>query len=107
MTKTVPSSNPPLDGASLSDPAPPVRLVHQMTKVDRIDNRGNIREHLTRDGRRTICGIAIGQRQLPCGNATCGRCEKIAARCQIEPRASSGEQEPMTTATMFTERHAS
>jgi hypothetical protein len=78
-----------------------------MTKVDRIDDRGNIREHLTRDGHRTICGIEIGQRQLPCGNATCRRCEKIAARCQIAPSASSGEQQPLNTATMFTERHAS
>jgi len=51
-----------------------------MTKIDRIDDRGNIREHLTRDQRRTICGIEIGYRQDPCGNATCRRCEKIAAR---------------------------
>ena len=63
-----------------------------MTKVDRIDDSGNIREHLTRDGHRTICGIEIGQRQTPCGNATCRRCEKIATRCQIEPSASSREQ---------------
>lgn len=82
-------------GVCLSDPPAPVRLVHQMTKVDRIDDSGNIREHLTRDGRGTICGIAIGQRQAPCGNATCRCCEKIAVRCQIEPSASSGEQSPM------------
>lgn len=90
MTKTAPPTNPPTDGAAgLSDPTTPVRPVHQMTKVDRIDDSGNIREHLTRDGHRTICGIEIGQRQVPCGNATCRRCEKIAARCQITTRAAS------------------
>lgn len=93
MTKTNPRADLPSDGAAerLSDPATLVRLVLQMTKVDRIDDRGNIREHLTRDGQRTICGIEIGQRQLPCGNATCRRCEKIAALCQIAPRAAPGE----------------
>ena len=59
------------------------------TKIDRIDDRGDIREHLTRDGRRTICGIEIGMRQPPCGNRSCKRCEKIAARCQIAARATS------------------
>lgn len=59
-----------------------------MRKVDRIDNRGNIREHWTCDGRRTLCGIEIGGRQDPCGNATCTRCEKIVARLS-ETSASS------------------
>jgi hypothetical protein len=65
-----------------------------MTKIDRYDSRGDIREHLTRDGRRTICGLSIGflQSQPPCGNRSCKRCEKIAARCQIEALAASGEQ---------------
>ncbi|MCJ7597367.1 MAG: hypothetical protein MUO41_01820, partial [Methyloceanibacter sp.] len=79
MTKTAPSSQPT---NPLSDPTVSVRLVHQMTKIDRIDDRGDIREHLTRDDRRTICGIEIGQRQPPCGNRPCKRCEKIAKRCQ-------------------------
>lgn len=76
---------PPLDasadgnGARLSDPMAPARLIHQMSKIDRIDNKGDIHEHLTRDGHRTICGIEIGQ---------------IAARCQIVARAASGEQSP-------------
>lgn len=88
MTKTAPPTEP------LSDPAAPARLVTQMTKIDRIDDKGNIREHLTRDGQRTICGLEIGQRQPPCGNAPCCRCEKIAARCQITARTASGEQSP-------------
>ncbi len=88
MTKTSPAAEP------VSDPTALVRLGPQMTKVDRIDDKGNIREHLTRDGQRTICGIEIGQRQTPCGNATCRRCEKIAARCQITASAASGEQSP-------------
>lgn len=80
---------------ALSDPTDPVRPVPrmpQMTKIDRIDDRGDIREHFTRDGRRTICGIEIGGRQPPCGNRPCKRCEKIAARCQIEASAASGEK---------------
>ena len=99
MTKTELPAELLFDGADeslsdLSDPAIPVRLVTQMTKVDRIDDRGNIREHLTRDGQRTICGIEIGQRQPPCGNATCRRCEKIAVRCQIAACVASEEQSP-------------
>ena len=74
----------------LSDPGRPVRPVQQMTKIDRIDDRGDIREHLTRDDRRTICGIEIGMRQPACGNRPCKRCEKIAERCQNAPPAASG-----------------
>lgn len=88
MTKTAPPA------ALLSDLIAPVRPVSQVTKVDRIDDKGNIREHLTREGVRTICGIEIGRRQTPCGNAPCRRCEKIAVRCQITPRAASREQNP-------------
>lgn len=80
-------------GGRTSDPMAPVRLVHQMaqmTKIDRIDDRGDIREHWTLDGHRTICGIAIGIRQPACGNRPCKRCEKIAARCQKAPSATSG-----------------
>jgi len=76
----------------LSDPTGPGRPVPRMTKIDRIDDRGDIREHLTRDGLRTICGIEIGQRQPACGNRLCKRCEKIAARCQITAGTASGEQ---------------
>lgn len=63
-----------------------------LTKVDRIDDRGNITEHWTRDGRRTICGLQIGYRQNACGNRTCGRCEKLIVRCQIAPTSTSSEQ---------------
>lgn len=55
-----------------------------MKKIDRYDGRGDIREHLTRDGQRTICGITIGGGwQSPCGNRPCKRCEKIATYRQI------------------------
>jgi hypothetical protein len=82
------------NGACLSDPPAPVRLVNQMTKVDRIDNRGDIREHLTRDGSRTLCGLTLGRgyTQNACGNRECRRCEKIAARCQNSTSATSSEQ---------------
>ena len=79
------------DDGPASDPANLVRPTQQMTKIDRIDDRGDIREHQTRDGHRTICGIEIGMRQPPCGNRPCKRCEKIAAHCQKAPTAASGE----------------
>jgi hypothetical protein len=60
-----------------------------MTKIDRINDRGDICEHWTRDERRTICGVEIGRRQPPCGNHPCRRCEKIVARCQISPSTAS------------------
>ena len=105
MTKTAQLSDPPITERhvleigqagdeidwQLSDPVRLARPIQQMTKIDRIDDKGNIREHLTRDGSHTICGIEIGQRQAPYGNATCKRCEKIAARCQIAPLAASGK----------------
>ncbi len=71
------------EGSELSDSGCPVRPIDRMTKIDRIDNKGDIREHLTRDGRRTICGLSISgfaRTQPPCGNRSCKRCEKIAAR---------------------------
>jgi hypothetical protein len=64
----------------LSDPEPSVRPSLQMTKIDRISGRGDIREHFTRDGQSTICGIEIGYRQIACGNAPCLRCKKIFDR---------------------------
>ena len=83
----------------LSDLGTAERPSYQMTKtfqrVDRIDDRGNIREHLTRDGIRTICGIEIGLRQTPCGNASCKRCEKIVARLsETTDRGVMGVQTP-------------
>ncbi len=42
--------------------------------VDRIDKDGNIREHLTRDGERTICGFEINLDQDSAGNVRCKRC---------------------------------
>lgn len=87
MTKTAQKEDHPLSDSDNAE-----RLFQEMTKIDRIDDKGDIREHFTRDGRRTICGIEIGYRQPPCGNRPCKRCEKIAARCQIAPTAASREQ---------------
>jgi hypothetical protein len=63
--------------ARLSDLGVPDRLVVQMRKIDRIDTRGNIREHWTLDDRATLCGLSIGLRQKPCENSPCLRCQKI------------------------------
>lgn len=56
-----------------------------MTKIDNIDRRGDIREHDTRDGVKAVCGVVFGMTQTASGNRPCLRCEKIAARCQIQP----------------------
>lgn len=82
MTKTTPIDGP------LSEPAPPMRPFDRMTQIDRIDDKGDIREHWTLDGRRTICGIGIGYRQPPCGNRPCKRCAKIFAQRLSETNAS-------------------
>ena len=47
-------------------------------RIDRITQRGNIREHRTLDGERTMCGIAIEISQEPAGNAVCKRCQTLA-----------------------------
>ena len=52
----------------------------QLMKIDRIDDRGDIREHWTCDGHRTLCGIQIGGRQSPCGNRPCKRCQRVVDR---------------------------
>ena len=51
-----------------------------MEKIDRIAHNGDIREHLTEDGNRTICGLGLDITQPAIGNRTCRRCEQIAAR---------------------------
>lgn len=80
--------------AQPSDPDGAVRPSKQLTKIDRIDDRGNIREHLTRDGQRTICDIEIGYRQSACGNAPCLRCQKIFDR--LSETADRGVMEVKT-----------
>lgn len=52
------------------------------TRIDRIDVRGNIREHLTLNGVKTLCGLALELTQPACGNGLCKRCENLRARCQ-------------------------
>lgn len=50
-------------------------------RVDRIDSRGNIREHLIERGAEsTLCGLVIGasNTQEPLGNGLCKRCERLA-----------------------------
>jgi len=59
-------------------------------RIDRIDTRGDIREHLTSDNRTTICGLSIDLSQDAAGNGLCKRCARIfAARCQNAPAPTS------------------
>ena len=57
-------------------------------RVDRISQNGDIREHLIDPvrptGRTTLCGLRLHMTQPTCGNATCKRCEQIAARWAAE-----------------------
>lgn len=71
-----------------------------VTKIDRIDNKGFIREHLTRDGERTICGLDLHPMmvQRACGNGLCKRCAMLAkashkqAQAHADSSASSSEE---------------
>lgn len=51
-------------------------------RVDRIDQQGNIREHILVEGDegRTICGLLVEQFQAPAGNRPCARCEHTWSR---------------------------
>lgn len=54
-----------------------------MRRIDRIDRRGNITEHLRRsdDTRRTVCGLGLGgNTQDPSGARECSRCVALHAR---------------------------
>lgn len=64
-----------------------------MRKIDRIDERGDIREHWTTDDVRTICGVQIGgNRQEPAGNRECKRCLRVGAqRIEAETRRAFDE----------------
>ena len=53
-----------------------------MKKIDRIAHNGDIREHLTRDGERTICGLDLDITQDAAGNRTCRRCEMLRDRAR-------------------------
>jgi len=49
-------------------------------RIDRIDTKGNIREHaIATSGRpaMTLCGLAIGDYQEASGNARCRNCERM------------------------------
>jgi hypothetical protein len=45
--------------------------------VDRVDSRGNLREHLTSTGEKTLCGLDLYATQKPAGNAPCRRCVQL------------------------------
>lgn len=51
--------------------------------IDRIDDRGDITEHLTYTDKRTLCGRPINQSQAAIGNGPCRACSRIDA-----PRAA-------------------
>ena len=57
-----------------------------ITKIDRMDRRALFTSHYTRGGKRTLCGLSLENcyTQPWCDNGLCRRCEKIAARCQIQ-----------------------
>ena len=50
-----------------------------VARIDRVDTKGNLREHLTGDGERTLCGLLLRETQKPAGNAVCRRCQQLVA----------------------------
>ena len=68
----------------------------KITKIDRMDHHGWFREHLTRDGQRTLCGQSLlnCHTQPAYDTRGCRRCEKIAMHCQIQTPLASSEQTP-------------
>ena len=50
-----------------------------LVRIDRIDERGQIREHTIDDSDwlHTLCGIEIRQSQIACGNRRCTKCEAL------------------------------
>lgn len=61
-------------------------------RIDRIDDNGNIREHIlsSEDDTRTLCGLVVHNSQRPCGNRTCKRCAALDSR----NRAKTSEGAP-------------
>lgn len=62
-----------------------VRLVdgRDAHAIERVDERGMFRAHLTRDGVKTVCGLRLGETQkhdAHGGNAMCKRCQALAPR---------------------------
>lgn len=63
-------------------------------RIDRIDGKGNIREHIVRtpvhdvEDLYTLCGLPIVESQNPAGNAICLRCEQLE---RIRRRAKAKE----------------
>lgn len=71
--------------------APPIRRCIRLSErsivwdvepvpIDRIDGRGDIREHLVGVAGRTLCGRPIVAAQEPAGAPRCKRCRSLAAR---------------------------
>lgn len=71
-----------------------------VTEIDRIDSKGNIRGHLTRDGEHTICGLDLHPMmvQRASGNGLCKRCAMLSkasheqAQTHTNPSTSSREE---------------
>lgn len=57
-----------------------------MTRIDRIDNRGDIREHVVSSVRpgRTLCGLPILHSQEPAGNRECRCCARLEEKAQTQ-----------------------
>ena len=54
--------------------------MNEPKKIDLIDSKGNLREHLLRESGRTLCGRSVQQAQPAVGNAPCKVCRRLAQR---------------------------
>lgn len=90
-----PSAPRPAEPLLAVVPAADARYV----RIDRIGSAtGDITEHLTTDGVRTLCGLRIVDRQDASGNFSCRRCQKIG-RSRVVADMSNDSSSPMQTWT--------
>lgn len=68
--------------------------VEVRARIDRIDDNGNIREHILAedDPARTLCGLVVYNSQKPIGNRTCKRCEALHRRTSESAPTLAGER---------------
>ena len=60
-------------------------------RIDRIDSRGNICEHILREhSDYPLCGVNLNQTQSPLGNRPCKNCLRVYARGQQQGVTTDG-----------------
>ncbi len=55
-------------------------------RIDRLNSTGQVREHSTDDGVRTLCGLSLDllNARLPTGGLSCARCRQLDRQRRLE-----------------------